>query len=189
MKRCAVFLLTLATLAWIAAPASAQTKQSSLQKYRWISHLTAPSISQSKAAPGFEKLSSLAGEWQGEDSRGGKLRVSYELIANGTSLIETLMPAKEPNMVTIYHLDGDNLMMTHYCSMNNQPRMRAAAATGDIKKLEFSFVDATNMSSPDHAYMSNLVLTFQDKDHLSHEWTMTHGDQKMPVVFKLERAK
>jgi hypothetical protein len=189
MKRLAFLLFSLIVLAWMATPASAQNKQSSLQKYRWISHLTAPSISQSKAAPGFEKLSSLVGEWRGEDSRGGKLKVSYELIANGTSLIETLRPEKEPNMVTIYHLDGDNLMMTHYCSMNNQPRMRAAAATGDIKRLDFSLVDATNLSNSSDAHMSQLVLTFQDKDHLSHEWTMTHGDQKMPVVFNLERKK
>jgi hypothetical protein len=189
MKRFAVFLLSLAVLVWIAAPASAQSKQNSLMSFRWVSHLTPPEMPESKAAPAFEKLKSLVGEWQGKDAKGGTINVSYQLISNGSSLMETLMPAKEPSMVTIYHLDGDNLIMTHYCSMANQPRMRAAAAMGDVKKLDFSFVDATNMASPADAHMSNLVFTFQDKDHFSQEWTMTHGDQKMPVVFTLERKK
>jgi len=189
MKRFAVLWLSLAVLVWIAAPASAQSRHYSLQKFRWVSHLTAPAMSDSKAAPAFEKLKSLIGEWHGTDSKGATLKVTYLLISNGTSIIETLLPEKEPSMVTIYHLDGDNLMMTHYCSINNQPRMRAAAAMGDIKKLEFTFFDATNISSPADAYMSSVMFTFQDKDRISQEWTMTHGDQKMPVVFNLERKK
>jgi hypothetical protein len=189
MKRFAVLFLSLAIFVWIAAETSAQSGKNSLMSFRWVSHLTPPEMPESKAAPALEKLKSLAGEWQGTDSKGGALKVSYQLISNGSSVMETLMPAKEPSMVTIYHLDGDNLMMTHYCSMANQPRMRAGAVMGDVKKLEFSFVDATNMASPADAHMSKLVLTFQDNNHLSHEWTMTHGDEKMPVVFNLERKK
>ncbi len=189
MKRFVVLFLSLAVIVWIATQTSAQSGKNSLMSFRWVSHLTPPEMPESKAAPGLEKLKSLAGDWQGKDSKGGALKVSYQLISNGSSVMETLMPAKEPSMVTIYHLDGDNLMMTHYCSMANQPRMRAAAAPGDVKKLDFSFVDATNLASPSDAHMHNLVITFQDKDHISQEWTMAHGDEKMPVVFNLERKK
>lgn len=167
MKRFAVLLLTLAALVWIATPA----------------------LAQSKAAPGFEKLKSLVGEWQGKKADGQTVNVSYQLISNGSSLMETLTPTKEPSMVTIYHLDGDNLTMTHYCSMANQPRMRAAAEMGEIKKLDFAFVDATNLANAGDAHMSHVVLNFQDKNHFSQEWTMSKDGQKMPAMFSFERKK
>lgn len=167
MKRFAVFLLTLAALVWIATPASAQ----------------------GKAAPGFEKLKSLVGEWQGKTSDGKPFQVSYQLISNGSALMETLSPANEPSMVTIYHPDGDNLMMTHYCSIANQPRMRANVPAGEIKKLDFAFVDATNMAKPSDAHMSGLAYTFVDKDHVMSEWTLSKDGQKMPMMFNLERKK
>ena len=189
MKRFAVLLLSAAVLVSIAALTSAQSRQNTLMSFRWVSHLTPPEMPQSKAAPGFEKLKTLVGEWQGKDSKGGTLTVSYELISNGSSLMETLVPAKEPSMVTIYHLDGDNLMMTHYCSINNQPRMRAAMPSGEIKKLSFTFVDGTNMAKPTDAHMHSLALTFQDNDHLTQEWSMKHEGKDMPVTFNLERKK
>jgi hypothetical protein len=53
--------------------------------------------------------------------------VSYQLISGGAAIMERIMPPNEPSMVSIYHLDGDKLMMTHYCSAGNQPRMQAEA--------------------------------------------------------------
>ena len=66
------------------------------------------------AAEQFEKIKSLAGEWQGTRAMDDKtVNVTYELVSNGSTVMETLMPSDEPNMVTIYHLNGDKLMMTH----------------------------------------------------------------------------
>ena len=139
---------------------------------------------QAKAVPDLDRLKSLVGEWQGKGSDGKTITVSYELTSGGSAVIETLQPADEPRMVTIYHADNDKLMMTHYCSLNNQPRMRGV---GDDRSLTFSFVDATNLSSPAAPHMHNLVLTFQDKDHLMHEWTMKAAGQDRTVVFRLKR--
>src|SRR5262245_33835119 len=75
------------------------------------------------AAAGFEKLKSLAGEWQAQGPH-GLTKVSYEIVSGGTAVMETIIPPQEPTMVTLYHRDGDQLMMTHYCSGGNQPRMR-----------------------------------------------------------------
>ncbi len=167
MKRSVAFLLALLGIIWCTSPAQAQ----------------------SKATAGLDKLRTLVGEWQGKKPGGGSFRVSYQLIANGSALMETLMPANEPSMVTVYHADGDNLMMTHYCSIANQPRMRAKVPAGDVKKLEFSFVDATNLANANDAHMSSLVYTFQDQDHVMAEWTLSKDGQKMPMMFHLERKK
>src|SRR5687767_712785 len=74
----------------------------------------APATNNASAA--FEKLKSLVGEWQGKSPEGVEASLTYQLISGGTAVMETLKPANEPGMVTIYHLNGDRVMMTHYCS-------------------------------------------------------------------------
>jgi len=129
MKRCAFILLAFAVIALLTSSILAQNKSA-----------------RAPAAVGFEKLKSLVGEWQGTGTQ-GSTNVTYQLVSNGSALMETLMPPNEPSMVTLYHRDGDKLMMTHYCSFGNQPRMRAEVPAGEIKNLNFTFVDATNMAN------------------------------------------
>ncbi len=143
-----------------------------------------------KSNPAFEKLKSLAGEWQAKTDDGQSVQVTYKLVSNGSALVETLEMGKkgEGTMVTVYHMDGDNLMMTHYCSANNQPRMKAKAASGEIKSLTFSYVDATNLAPPDSGHMHGLVVTFQDKDHMTQQWTWREfGKDAYTETFEYKR--
>ena len=85
-------------------------------------------------APGprmFERLKRLVGEWEGtfEWSQGrtgsGPLRVTYSVTGGGSALVENLIQGGVTTMTTVYHLDGADLRMTHYCAARNQPRLRA----------------------------------------------------------------
>ena len=127
------------------------------------------SLSASEAAPNaaWEKLKTLAGEWDGTED-GQPFHVSYKVISNGTALMETMNGPDAMEMVTVYHPDGTGVLMTHYCSMGNEPRMRATALANG--KLAFRYVDAANLKSPSDPRMSGLVLTFTDPDHLSADW-------------------
>lgn len=144
-------------------------------------------MAQNGATAGFDKLKSLAGEWHGKAPDGKEVTVSYQLVSGGSSLMETIVPDNEPSMVTLYHPDGDALMLTHYCSLANQPRMRATVPKGDIKKLDFAFVDASNLASAEAAHMHNLAITFQDADHITQVWTLLKEGKEMPMTFNLER--
>lgn len=144
-------------------------------------------LAQSKAAPGFERLKSLVGEWQGQAPDGKQVTVTYQLVSGGHSVMETMAPSGEPSMVTVYHLNGDQLMMTHYCSMGNEPRMNAKVPTGEIKSLNFTFVDATNLAKPTDPHMHSLALTFPDKSHLTQVWTLRKDGKDIPMTFNLER--
>jgi hypothetical protein len=164
MKRFGAFLLTLVVITGLPRLASSETK----------------------AAPGFEKLKSLVGEWRGRDGEGKVVEVAYSLTAGNTAVMETLKMADGLSMVTLYHPDKERLLMTHYCILNNQPRMQGA---GDDKSLSFSMVDATNLSTPNAPHMSKLVLGFPDKDHLKHEWTLRASGLDKTEVFSFERNK
>ena len=167
MKRCTVILLSIAALTLSMDSVSAQ----------------------SKAAAGFEKLKSLAGEWNGKGPDGQLVKVTYQIVSGGSALIEQRKPAQEPDMVSVFHLDGDKLMMAHYCSAGNQPRMRAEAPSGEIKNLNFTFVDVTNLTKPTNGHMRQLSFTFQDNDHMIQVWTWREGGKDMPARFELERKK
>jgi hypothetical protein len=137
---------------------------------------------------GFEKIKGLVGDWTGAgvgEGHNEKVTISYAITSGGSAVMETLQ-MDDHTMVTVYHPDGESVMMTHYCAAGNQPRMRAK---GGDKDLAFTFVDVTNLASPDALHMHDLKLTFDDADHITQEWTTRTGDKKTPVMFKLARKK
>lgn len=144
---------------------------------------------QSHAAAGFEKLKSLTGEWRGAGTDGKIRTATYQLLSGGTAVMETLIPDGEPSMVTVYYIDGDRLMMTHFCSVGNQPRMRAAVAAGEIQKLDFDFLDATNLPKPTAGHIHRLRLAFQDQHHLAQTWTWREDGKEMSDSFNFIRKK
>ena len=156
-----------------------------------VSLLVAGNPPEGKSSPSFDKLKSLTGTWKGKDNDGKPVTISYKVVSAGSSIMETLdMGENEQAMVTMYHLDGNRLMMTHYCSMGNQPRMRAKNMAKDGKTLGFAFVDATNMSSSKDSHMHSLAFTFKDDDHFVQEWTMwKDGKTEHTATFEFERAK
>ena len=140
------------------------------------------------AADQFEKIKSLAGEWQGTRAMDGKtVNATYELVSNGSTVMETLMPADEPNMVTMYHLNGDKLMMTHYCAVNNQPRMESVSSEGGMVK--FALKDITNLAKEEDGHMVGMSIAFKDDDHITHTWTFKQEGKEMPGDIVLERKK
>jgi len=130
----------------------------------------------------FERLKALAGDWEARDGTayGGKpIRISYKVVSQGTSVMETYYQVGSDfiDMVTLYHLDGDSLALTHFCAVNNQVRMRAEPVTAD-GKVRFNFVDAANLSVSSKEVMSKLELSFTDKDHMTQSWTWRMTDAK-----------
>ena len=142
-----------------------------------------------KTIPDFEKMKSLVGEWQGKSVDGKTAKVSYTLVSDNSALMEKLAMGGESEMVTMYHPDGDHLMMTHYCSAHNQPRMRAQKVSMDAKNIVFDLVDVTNLSTPDAGHMKKLVLTFADQDHFTQEWTWGEKGKENTVAIRFERMK
>ena len=96
------------------------------------------------ARTAFETIKSLEGDWIGHPAGGGApVSVRYEVTAAGSTVVKTYSPGKASEMLTIYHMDGDALVLTHYCALNNQPRMRfeVSDVPGEIR---FAFDGGTN---------------------------------------------
>lgn len=130
-----------------------------------------PAAIDAKAA--FDHLSTLVGEWEANTEH-GKIQVTYELIANGSALVERDL-VENVSMETVYHLDGSRLLLTHYCMLGNQPRMQARKFDPATGEVAFEFLDVTNLASADTPHMHNAAMRIIDKDHLTTEWQLFEG--------------
>ncbi len=159
----------------------------------WTCALILASTSQASAGGSssavFDKLKTLAGEWEAKTPDGNLTRVTYRVTSAGSVLVETIMPGEPGEMVTLFHPDGETVLATHYCAGQNQPRMRAKAASGEIKEIPFNFVDVTNLASPETEHMREVLFTFQDNDHFKAQWTSRGNGKDSPMVFELKRVK
>ncbi|HEY3170504.1 MAG TPA: hypothetical protein VGK08_05840 [Thermoanaerobaculia bacterium] len=142
-----------------------------------------------KSNPAWEKMKSLVGAWQVNAGAMGPTSVTYRLVSNGSALMETMEAPGETEMITMYHPDGNAIMATHYCSMGNQPRMRASIPAGDVKSLRFAYLDATNLANANVEVMRGLVVTFTDADHFQQQWTAQGGGKEQTSVFEYTRKK
>lgn len=125
---------------------------------------------QSKAA--FEKLKSLAGDWQGsigEKAGGPAILVSYKTTSGGSVVTETLFAGTDHEMVTVYYLDGGKLVLVHYCAVGNQPRM-ALAPSSTADHFVFEFAGGTNLNPQKDMHMHSARLTFEGGDQVVGEW-------------------
>jgi hypothetical protein len=144
------------------------------------------------AAPhaGFSLMKSLAGTWENRHEDGKVTTLTYTVVSDNSALMETMdIPGTHAAMVTMYHPDGADLLMTHYCGAGNQPRMRCAKPAKDAKSLEFAFVDAANLATPDAGHMHHLVITLVDADHITQEWIWKSGEKEGKEIFKFERKR
>jgi len=136
----------------------------------------------------FDAIKTLEGTWEGKNSQGQPLQVTFRETAGGSALLSEILGGGHENMVSMIHMDGDRLLMTHYCGAGNQPRMKATLAP-DGKSVAFDFIDATNLSSLDAGHMQHVVFAMPDADHHTEEWTFLDHGKEMKELFTLQRSK
>ena len=118
--------------------------------------------------PGLEKLKKLAGTWVEADKDGkptDKVVSVVKVTAGGSAVQETLFPGQPMEMVSVYHLDQGELVMTHYCVLGNQPRMKADPKSPP-NQIKWVFTGGTNLDPTKDAHMHGGTLTFIDDDHI-----------------------
>ncbi len=137
------------------------------------------------AASGFATLKTLAGEWEGKGEDGKPHINVWKVISGGSAIMEEL---PHDSMITMYHLDNDRLLMTHYCGANNQPRMQAEISP-DGKTITFNFLDITNLAKPTDGHMQKMVLTIVDANHITESWTFRQNGKDAAETFAYTRKK
>ncbi len=134
-----------------------------------------PRISPEKTANdiAFNRLKKLVGDWQIANPRSeaekSAVALRYHLTAAGTVLVETDFPGTDKEMMTMYHRNGDQLLLTHYCGCGNQPHMRARVGQNP-NEIIFDFDGGTNLDPTKGFHMHDAILRFGDDNHMHAEW-------------------
>ena len=142
---------------------------------------------QSDAQKALDRLKSIVGTWEAKSPTGEASQVTYQLAAGGTAVMVELNLGSE-DMTSMFYVDGDRLLMTHFCPSGNQPRMKATISP-DLKMVSFDFLDATNLAGPQAGHMHRAVYLFSDPDHYSEEWTWKKEGKDTKFHFEMQRKK
>lgn len=154
------------------------------------------------AEDAFEQLKSLAGTWKGspmgegpeadaeaEEAMAGKAVHDIQVSAAGTVVMETMSPGTPHEMINMYHLDGEELVLTHYCAGGNQPTMRLDRAKSSADKFVFEFTGGTNLDPAVDSHIHSAKIEFMGEDKMDSVWYgYQNGEQAGIMTFHLAKV-
>jgi hypothetical protein len=147
----------------------------------------------SEAQKSFATIKTLAGQWEGRlttvpptEVEGKYALVSLRVTSMGNALLhEIRVEGRKDDPITMLYLDGDRLLLTHYCDAGNRPRM-AAKVSPQGNSVEFGFLDV--VGSTRFGNMHDAVFTIVDADHHTEVWTwMDPNGHLVNARFDLQR--
>jgi len=150
--------------------------------------MAALAAAKTKSEEAFDRLTSLKGEWKGEMS-GVPTTLTYTLTANGSALMEECRPRNGREMITMFTVDGDHLIATHYCSAKNQPQLATSAILDPQKPLEFLLVRVTGLKSADDWHNTGITVIQDDNAHLTQEWSYESKGKTGKNIFHFARVR
>jgi hypothetical protein len=139
------------------------------------------------ALAAFTRLQALVGDWEGKDDNGDPARTTFKAVASNTAILETLSMLGMEEMLTLYSIDRDGIALVHYCPANNQPHMRAVPREDAPNELTFQFQNATNLPDAAAGHEHQLVILFEDKDHITEQWTWRRDGKDTKVTYRFVR--
>lgn len=138
----------------------------------------------------FASLQGLAGTtWRiakPANAREEALRISYRAISAGTALVETFGNPARGVTETIYHMDNDRLIATHYCAQGNQPRLKLRESQ-DRRVLVFDFFDATNLPDRRRSHLVRMQFDLIDAKRLRKLEVYETNEKEEATTFELVR--
>lgn len=151
---------------------------------------------QGGAKPAFDRLKALDGTWQGTlttvppqaEVQNKAAQITLHVSSMGNALQhEVKIEGRADDPITMFYMDDDDLVLTHYCDAGNRPRMRSRVSPEE-SKVEFDLVDVAG--STQYGNMHHAVFTLIDADHHSEDWTwMNPGGTTVQAHFDLRRTK
>jgi hypothetical protein len=145
-----------------------------------------------EAKAAFAKLKTLVGSWTSKNSHEEKeeakkehadtepdaVAVTFKLTGAGSALIETQFPGTPHEMVSVYHVDGKELRMTHYCALGNQPRVKLDRANSTPDEFVFVFDGGTNFDPEKDTHIHGVRIKFEKDGQVTSSWDGYSGGKK-----------
>jgi hypothetical protein len=149
-----------------------------------VAQTPASATTQSDAQKIFEKIKTLSGSWQGT-IMGIPIDITIRAASSGTAILHegTTEGGRPPNHeITMFYLEEDRLLATHYCDGGNRVRWEGKLSP-DGKSIEFSFLDVVGGTRG--GLLKRMAFIMIDVNHHTIEGTFIMPDGK-PVQMRGE---
>ena len=131
------------------------------------------------AASALAFLTTTNGDWvagaAGQHEHGapasGRSVVSVKTKAAGSAVVHTYAQGTPGEMETIFHMDGDQLLLTHYCALQNAPVLKFVK-TGKPGELKFEFQGGTNFDPSVDAHLHASTFVIKDANTIEQNSTV-----------------
>jgi hypothetical protein len=122
------------------------------------------------------------------DHGGASHATTFRVTAAGSSVVETIFPGEESEMITIYHMDGDDLLLTHYCALQNAPILKFEKSTtpGEIK---FVFLGGTNFDPKTDMHVHEGVMRIKDPNTVESTFVAFSDGKPRPMLRSTMKRK
>ena len=143
----------------------------------------------SDAQKAFDQMKTLAGSWHGT-IMGIPIDVTIRLASSGTAILHegNTDGGRPPNHeITMFYVEGDRLVATHYCDGGNRARFEGKLSP-DGKTSEFNFLDVAGNTKG--GLVKRMAFTIIDANKHLVEFTFIKPDGK-PIELRgeFERTK
>lgn len=144
---------------------------------------------QTEAQKVFEKMKSLSGSWQGT-IMGISINLTIRPISSDTAILyeaHTSNGGPPNHEITIFYMDGDRLLATHYCDAGNRARLEGKMSQ-DGKTSEFNFLDVAG--STKGGLIRRMAFTIVDANKHIEDFTFVMPNGKaVELRGEFERTK
>jgi len=133
------------------------------------------------AASALAFLTTTNGDWvagaaggqheHGAPAQGSRGVISVKTKAAGSAVVHTYAQGTPGEMETVFHMDGDQLLLTHYCALQNAPVLKFVKSNkpGEIK---FEFAGGTNFDPAVDAHLHSSTFVVKDADTIEQNSTV-----------------
>ena len=162
----------------------------------------APTLADMAKTPAdvFDQLRALEGSWavMAEQTAGEPHdeeasltgRFDFRVTGGGSVVMETMNAGTSHEMINMYHMDGDDLVLTHYCAAGNQPTMKLDRDGLGEGKMNFAFTGGTNLDPAVDQHIHSAEFSWLEDGRLTADWTAWGGGEENAVMhFVLTRSE
>jgi hypothetical protein len=142
------------------------------------------------AASAMAFLTTTSGDWVsgsaqhehgGAAPAGSRGLVSVKTKAAGSAVVHTYAQGTPGEMETVFHMDGDQLLLTHYCALQNAPVLRFVKSNKP-GELKFEFLGGTNFDPKVDAHLHESTFQIKDKDTIEQNSTVFANGKPNPEL-------
>jgi hypothetical protein len=124
----------------------------------------------------FDYLKKLSGEWSARQADGHERPgQTFEVHSAGRLLLGTSFPGTDQELVSVFHLDGEDLVLVIYDPAGSEPRLRFDPRKSYPGRYYFRLAGGTGFDRTRDRHIHEASIKFLNVNQIEMEWVTFDG--------------